>query len=115
MKTSRMGSKIFRLLDKPVQAYQSNIRDGFDIQSESGKITHVVGVQSARSTEGKTLMIAPNGAIIDHPEHGKLPLEPGTYEVDQVREARPEEERARTLRFEPPQVAPTSLSREQLD
>lgn len=114
-RTYRFGHHIFRVLDKPISVGRESVREGLFLHSESGRITQVAGVQSAKTRDGTEVMFAPNGAVIDHPEHGTIELPPGTYQVDQVREARPEEERARTLVFESPRQEPTSLTREQLD
>ena len=115
MKIFRMGHQKFSKLEQEVSVRQDSIRAGLTLHSESGRVTQVTGVQSARTRNGTEVMIAPNGAVINHPEHGTMELPPGAYEVDQVREARPEEERARTIRFEAPDETTTALRREHLD
>jgi hypothetical protein len=115
MRTYRIGHTILRQQDREVPVQRSTIKPGLKLRSESGRIVDVAGVQSARTVDGTEVMIAPNGAVIDHPEHGTIEIPPGTYEVSQIGEAKPEEERARGIRFESPQETPTSLTREQRD
>lgn len=115
VKVYRMGHQIFRMQDRETSIIRSSIRQGLELHSESGRITPVLGVLSARTRDGGEVMIAPNGAIVDHPEHGRLELPAGVYSVEPVKEARPEEESTRSVHFESPNLASTSLTGEQLD
>lgn len=111
----RIGHVVLRKQVEPISVLQETIHSNLELHSESGRIVEVSGVQSGRTRMGTEVMIAPSGATINHPEHGILEIPPGTYEVSQVREARPEEERVRGIRFEPPLSATSALTREQRD
>lgn len=115
MKIWRMGHSVFRLLEHPIPVLADSLRNGMDLKSENGRVTHVDGVRSGRPTSGGVVMVAPDGAEITHPEHGRMELPPGAYAVEDVREARPEEERARRLRFETPAERTTALTTSQMD
>lgn len=115
LKVYRMGHQVFRKQDKKLPVVQSSIKQGLELHSESGRITPVLGVLSGRTRDGTEVMIAPDGAIVDHPEHGRLDLPAGVYSVEPVREAQPEEERTRSIHFESPSLASTSLTGEQRD
>jgi len=111
----RIGHVVLCKLDRPISVLRHTLHDGLTLRSESGRTVQVTAVQSGRTRDGAEVMIAPNGARIEHPEHGFLEVPPGTYETSQVREARPEEERARGMRFESPLTESSALTGQQRD
>src|SRR5437660_801534 len=100
-KFRRLGHYVFVEVDDTIPIRPETLRDQLILHSESGRELRVKGVKSAITTSGQQLVFAREGAIIRHPEHGVLQLEPAVYLVKQLREARPEEEAARTLSFGP--------------
>jgi hypothetical protein len=114
-KIFRIGHQVFTKIETNVSVLSNTLKDGFELHSESGRVTKVPGVQRARSPDGQELMIAPEGAVIEHPEHGTMELPQGVYQVQPVGEAVPQEASARTMEFESPLESLTSLTREQLD
>ncbi|MDA4127336.1 MAG: hypothetical protein OK452_09095 [Thaumarchaeota archaeon] len=109
----RIGHTIFRKIDHPVLVYSHTISPGFDLHSESGRVTHIDNVRRGRALDGSLLLIAPNGAVVQHEQHGVLTLPEGIFTTSAVRDARPDELRARTLEFT--ESNQSVLNRNQLD
>jgi hypothetical protein len=107
----RIGHSIFTRLEHAPRIIDETWRDHLTLRSESGREIRVDGIHSAVSVDGQQLMFAPKGARVTHPEHGTLELDgPAVYSVGRVREARPEEERARRLNFGPRDTKQTTSS-----
>jgi hypothetical protein len=112
MDTFRLGHTLFRKLNMPITIYSDSIRAGIDLPSESGDF-HVDNVRRARTPGGRLVLLAPDGASIAHVEHGSLSLPNGTYRVDTVRDARPQEIRTRTQQIADDLTS--ALARQDLD
>jgi hypothetical protein len=109
----RLGHSLFRKLDRPVIVDRRSISAGFDLRSESGRVVRIDNVTRARTPGGRYVLIAPNGAVVDHEEHGLLTLPSGVFATDAVRDARPDEVRTRTMQIS--EDVQRALRAEQID